>query len=243
MSIDHTKARDVFLEAIEKHDGAERQAYLEQTCQGNTALRGEVEKLLAAHQQNNAFLDPQRAINIACRMSDMDLRQMGWAAKFNLGALLFRNGECVQTLDCLEGVLGGRELTGGTHLYQAMAHWRLNDPEEAQGFFAHGVSDFLARPAAAPYTAARDEARHLLERILEQQYQTTRQVLDRAIETEPSLQFLWIRRGAVQLKLNRFAEDLSDYMRAVELHPATVTPGPDRSRSCTHWAEMPKSDY
>jgi tetratricopeptide (TPR) repeat protein len=175
---------------------------------------------LAAPLEEEFRRDPQRAINIARRMSDVDLRQMGGAAKFNLGALLYRNGECAQTLDCLDGVLGGGGLTGGTHLYQAMAHWRLQNPEEARRIFAHGVSVFLARPAAAPYTAAWDEAKQLLELGPDEQYEATLQVLDQAIQAEPLMQFLWVRRGAVQFKLNRFAEALADYKRAAELTPS-----------------------
>lgn len=48
---------DVFLAAIEIDDLKERAAYLANACNGNAALRQQVDSLLAAHEQSGEFLD------------------------------------------------------------------------------------------------------------------------------------------------------------------------------------------
>ncbi|HKB01080.1 MAG TPA: protein kinase, partial [Gemmataceae bacterium] len=47
----------IFLSALEIADPTERAAYLEQVCTGDSALRRQVEALLAAHQRSGLFLD------------------------------------------------------------------------------------------------------------------------------------------------------------------------------------------
>jgi len=49
--------RTIFLAALEIDDLAERTVYLEQACAGNTALRRQVDTLLAAHLRDGGFLD------------------------------------------------------------------------------------------------------------------------------------------------------------------------------------------
>ncbi len=46
----------IFAAALEKHSAAERQAYLDQACSGNPALREQVEGLLAASDDAGSFL-------------------------------------------------------------------------------------------------------------------------------------------------------------------------------------------
>jgi serine/threonine protein kinase/WD40 repeat protein len=49
--------RTLFIEALEITDPAERSAYLERACAGDTALRGQVEELLRAHTAPGPFMD------------------------------------------------------------------------------------------------------------------------------------------------------------------------------------------
>src|SRR5437773_1009040 len=49
--------RTVFLTALEKENAAQRQAYLDQVCAGDAALRERVEALLRAHERDGKFLD------------------------------------------------------------------------------------------------------------------------------------------------------------------------------------------
>src|SRR5262245_3902619 len=49
--------RTVFLNALERTNSAERQAYLDEACAGNLALRERVEALLQAHEREGRFLD------------------------------------------------------------------------------------------------------------------------------------------------------------------------------------------
>src|SRR5215510_13149265 len=48
--------RSLFLAVLEIDDPAERSAYLERACAGDTALRGQVEQLLKAHQEPGSFM-------------------------------------------------------------------------------------------------------------------------------------------------------------------------------------------
>jgi serine/threonine protein kinase/tetratricopeptide (TPR) repeat protein len=47
----------LFIEALEKHDPAERAAFLDQMCAGDPALRQRLERLLQHHQQADSFLE------------------------------------------------------------------------------------------------------------------------------------------------------------------------------------------
>ncbi len=49
--------RDIFLSAVEITDPAERVAYLEHACDGNTELRVQVEELLRTHVETSQFLE------------------------------------------------------------------------------------------------------------------------------------------------------------------------------------------
>src|ERR1700730_9230305 len=51
------RIKEIVYEAVELGE-RERQAYLEQACNGDTTLRREVETLVAASDQAGAFLDP-----------------------------------------------------------------------------------------------------------------------------------------------------------------------------------------
>src|SRR4051812_645390 len=52
----------IFLQALEISSAAERAAFLQQACGGNSALRAEVEALLRANEQKGDLLDlPDKA--------------------------------------------------------------------------------------------------------------------------------------------------------------------------------------
>src|SRR5262245_21429828 len=48
--------RSIFLAALEYDDPAERSAYLDSACDGDPALRAQVEQLLTAHEQSGSFM-------------------------------------------------------------------------------------------------------------------------------------------------------------------------------------------
>src|SRR5262249_8050718 len=48
--------RDIFIAALQKETPAEREAYLEEACRGNEALRRGVEALLEVHARAGSFL-------------------------------------------------------------------------------------------------------------------------------------------------------------------------------------------
>jgi hypothetical protein len=50
------RIREIFEQALEKKDPAEREAYLAQACAGDAQLRREVESLLRADDQPGDFL-------------------------------------------------------------------------------------------------------------------------------------------------------------------------------------------
>ncbi len=58
-------AESIFAQALEKTDPAERTAYLDEACQGDSALRRQVERLLAAHPQIGGFLEKPIVGNLA----------------------------------------------------------------------------------------------------------------------------------------------------------------------------------
>src|SRR5690242_17507769 len=49
--------RDVFIAALQKEAPAQRQAYLEEACRGDEALRRGVEALLEVHERAGRFLE------------------------------------------------------------------------------------------------------------------------------------------------------------------------------------------
>src|SRR5690242_3633655 len=50
------RERDIFIQALERDDPAERAAVLELACQGDTKLRGQVEQLLVEHERQESFI-------------------------------------------------------------------------------------------------------------------------------------------------------------------------------------------
>jgi len=57
MNDEHGKAKTIFLRAAEIAAGDERQAYLAAACDGDDALRSEVEDLLRHQQRLGSFLE------------------------------------------------------------------------------------------------------------------------------------------------------------------------------------------
>src|SRR5262249_51041432 len=53
--------RSIFLEAVEKGSASERNAFLDDACGANAALRAEVEALLQAHERPQPILDSPQA--------------------------------------------------------------------------------------------------------------------------------------------------------------------------------------
>src|SRR4051812_49958317 len=50
------RERDIFIEALQKGDPAEVDAYLAATCGADDALRGRVDALLAEHRRQESFI-------------------------------------------------------------------------------------------------------------------------------------------------------------------------------------------
>ncbi|MCI0379043.1 MAG: protein kinase, partial [Gemmataceae bacterium] len=50
------RERDIFIEALQKVDPAQRSAYLDVACSGDDVLRQRVLQLLAEHEKNESFL-------------------------------------------------------------------------------------------------------------------------------------------------------------------------------------------
>ena len=57
MNIDFAQARDIFMAAVEKDDGRERIAFLDDACGSDEELRRHVDRLLGAHLESGSFLD------------------------------------------------------------------------------------------------------------------------------------------------------------------------------------------
>src|SRR4051812_12997594 len=57
MAEQHRSEKSIFLAAIETTDAAERAALLDGACNGNSALRAEIEALLRAHEKPQILLD------------------------------------------------------------------------------------------------------------------------------------------------------------------------------------------
>ena len=56
--------RKIFIEAIERSDPAERSAYLDGACHGNSSLRQRIERLLRSYEGASEFLEspPRRSL-------------------------------------------------------------------------------------------------------------------------------------------------------------------------------------
>src|SRR5688572_17544761 len=50
--------QSLFIEALEKEDPAQRAAFLERACAGDTDLRRRIDRLLARHEEGGGFLEP-----------------------------------------------------------------------------------------------------------------------------------------------------------------------------------------
>jgi prepilin-type processing-associated H-X9-DG protein len=57
--------RSIFLAVLEIDNAAERDAYLDQACAGDAALRGQVEQLLRAHQEPGHFMQHPAPVLVA----------------------------------------------------------------------------------------------------------------------------------------------------------------------------------
>jgi eukaryotic-like serine/threonine-protein kinase len=57
MSVEHERLKEILAEAASEETAAARAAYLDAACQGDTALRQQVEGLLAAHNEAGDFLE------------------------------------------------------------------------------------------------------------------------------------------------------------------------------------------
>src|SRR5215213_8912524 len=71
---------ELFHSALER-GGAERAAYLAEACGGDEALRGEVERLVAAHEEDGSFIDSPAYADTELLVD----RQAGLAAGQRLG--------------------------------------------------------------------------------------------------------------------------------------------------------------
>ena len=60
--------RDIFLAALEKQEGQERDSYLESACGSDQDLRARVEQLLRAHEKAGSFLEQPAAQEVAGRL-------------------------------------------------------------------------------------------------------------------------------------------------------------------------------
>jgi hypothetical protein len=73
-----SQVESIFFAALEKKAGAERSAYLEQACGGDSALRLRVEQLLDAHPQAEDFLArpavDRQAFNLRRQKGDIPFR-------------------------------------------------------------------------------------------------------------------------------------------------------------------------
>src|SRR5215813_6621221 len=65
-----SSAESIFVAALEKANPAERTAYLDQACHGDSDLRRQVERLLEAHPQVGSFLQQPMAENLALASGD-----------------------------------------------------------------------------------------------------------------------------------------------------------------------------
>src|SRR5262249_53712438 len=59
------KLRELFTRALECHSAEEQAAFLDQACQGDAALRAQLEELLQAHREASCFLQEPSAAPVA----------------------------------------------------------------------------------------------------------------------------------------------------------------------------------
>jgi serine/threonine protein kinase len=62
--------RSIFQEALDRHDQAERAAYLDKTCAGDAELRRRVEGLLQAHKESAYLLEPFDIAGATAQLGD-----------------------------------------------------------------------------------------------------------------------------------------------------------------------------
>jgi WD40 repeat protein/serine/threonine protein kinase len=60
----HVQEQAIFIEALDKESAAERAAYLDQACEGDSSLRRRIEKLLQRHEQEQSFLQAPAAMAV-----------------------------------------------------------------------------------------------------------------------------------------------------------------------------------
>ena len=61
--------QSIFIEALEKEDGSERAAFLDQACADDAPLRERIERLLHQHQRAEGFMESPPAA-LAARAGD-----------------------------------------------------------------------------------------------------------------------------------------------------------------------------
>ena len=106
--------REIFDEAVEFVDVAEREAYLEHACAGNAALKQHVERMLEVYPQLGDFLESP-AVDLASPRS-----APGCAGRFRLGPELARGGMGVVYSACDESL--GRDVAVKVLLERYPAH-------------------------------------------------------------------------------------------------------------------------
>jgi hypothetical protein len=57
--------RDIFIAALQRPNGPERGAFLQEACGSDAALRGQVEALLGEHEQLGNFLNRPACASLA----------------------------------------------------------------------------------------------------------------------------------------------------------------------------------
>ena len=85
MSPPPNRADQVFAQALEIADPAARQAYLDHTCAGDTALRREVESLLGANSAAGEFLKHPAAMGAGAAQQTMSIPSLSETAGTRIG--------------------------------------------------------------------------------------------------------------------------------------------------------------
>src|SRR5262245_20240759 len=91
--------REIFLDALEKEDPAERAAYLDAACAGRPALRRRVEDLLRSHQEADTFLDVPAMDQVAAADQSLAFLEppgapgaLGWLDHYEVLEVVGRGG-------------------------------------------------------------------------------------------------------------------------------------------------------
>ena len=69
------RERELFEAALERCEGPQREAFLEEVCSGNEALRARLANLLEAHQTTDPFLEPPPALRDEVRPHNIPLTE------------------------------------------------------------------------------------------------------------------------------------------------------------------------